>query len=147
MNETLKISINNIVFDLPIEFYREKGDFIIIFYWRKKKVKIKSWSYFNAFLKFRKSIRRNYFLCDGARMAKFLCNGSRIDFWPSGSNVDMNGGLSGYVHEISKPCALPIGTFDFYDGKMLATPFEQESYQDNWSKIVRSLIMKDKILK
>lgn len=62
-----------------------------------------------------------------------LCNGARVDCYPSGMARDMGGGLRVYVLTIGQSERPPVvGTFDPADPGQVGTVAEQDAHYSRW---------------
>ncbi len=68
------------------------------------------------------------------RHLMLLCNGSRVDVYPSSMMRQMSGGRIAYIHRLGKHCTNEdvVDIFDFAEANMIGTVQEQKSYYRQW---------------
>ncbi len=69
--------------------------------------------------------------------ARLLCNGARIDCFPSGMSRSMGKGLTVYVNETGKPSSERLNLFGQAEADKVGTVAEQKQAFDSWMTSLR----------
>ena len=64
--------------------------------------------------------------------AMILCNGARIDAYPSGMSRQMSLGLIVYLNQMGQPAKQKAAIFDKADADWVASVAEQDKYHRDW---------------
>ena len=64
--------------------------------------------------------------------AMILCNGARIDAYPSGMSRQMSLGLIVYLNQMGQPAKQKAAIFDKVDADWVASVAEQDKYHRDW---------------
>jgi len=67
---------------------------------------------------------------------KPLCNGARVDVYPSAMSRQMSGGRLAYKHQLKRQCSRAdlVDIFQPASSEMLATTAEQKEFHEKWMK-------------
>lgn len=64
--------------------------------------------------------------------AMILCNGARIDAYPSGMSRQMSLGRIVYLNQMGQPAQQKVAIFDKAEADWVASVAEQDKYHHDW---------------
>lgn len=72
--------------------------------------------------------------------ASLLCNGARIDVYPSGMSLGMGSGRKAYITRLGKPSLRTdlVDIFDYAEPSKVGTVQEQKDYHEKWVSSLKS---------
>jgi len=70
---------------------------------------------------------------------RILCNGARVDAYPSGMSRSMGGARKVYITELGKPGTELVKIFDQADLEKVGSVEEQQTYHQLWVDSLRTI--------
>lgn len=71
--------------------------------------------------------------------SKLLCNGARIDVYPSGMSRNMGGGVQAYITKLGEHADDLVNIFDYAEPKLVGTVEAQELFHQKWLGSINGL--------